>query len=198
MNASIHRVVAQCLRHTTFYDHNIGMYYVFQNSKFQPQIASMEGYPAIAKLMGHHDEFAIVRRFRELNMQDILYLQAEIIHLKEELETLEYHDKEDPERSFFSRDWWSLAHAEDEESSEQWSKVLEIRNKLEQYSTSLIMHDENSALINFVRYQNYPTSCSIQLERSKLLRSQVLSRLASETKYGQLSAAWSRQTGLGS
>ncbi|CZR67079.1 uncharacterized protein PAC_16978 [Phialocephala subalpina] len=97
----------------------------------------MEGYPAIAQLMGCHDEFAIVRRFKELNMQDILYLQAEILHLKEELKKIELDDKEHPERVFFSRDWWSLANAQDEEGQKQWAIVLEIRRKLQEYNARI-------------------------------------------------------------
>jgi len=94
----------------------------------------MEGYPAIAQLMGNHDEMAIVRRFKELNMQDILYLQAEIIHLKDELRERELQDKEDPEREHLAKDWWSLAHAEDEEGKYRWSTLLEIRKKLQEYN----------------------------------------------------------------
>jgi len=48
----------------------------------------MEGYAKVAHLMATQEEFAILRRFRELNMQRLLYLQAEIIHLRSEVEQL--------------------------------------------------------------------------------------------------------------
>jgi hypothetical protein len=96
--------------------------------------ANMEGYQAIAQLMGNHDEMAIVRRFKDLNMQDILYLQAEIIHLKDELRKRELQDKKDPERVYLAKDWWSLAHSDDEEGRARWATVLEIREKLDEYS----------------------------------------------------------------
>jgi hypothetical protein len=94
----------------------------------------MEGYSAIAQIMGNHDELAIVRRFRELNVQDLLYSQAEVIHLEAELAELREMDKIQPDRAIYSRDWWSLAHSEEDRNKEQWAKVLEIRHKLREYS----------------------------------------------------------------
>jgi hypothetical protein len=46
---------------------------------------NMEGYAKVAHLMGTHGEFGIFRRFQTLNMQNLLYLQAEITHLEAEL-----------------------------------------------------------------------------------------------------------------
>jgi type I site-specific restriction-modification system R (restriction) subunit len=94
----------------------------------------MEGYPAIAQIMSNHDELAIFRRFKQLNILNLLYSQAEIIHLEVELESLQVVDKSHPERAFYHRDWWSLANSEEDENKEQWQKVLEIRQKLEAYS----------------------------------------------------------------
>ncbi|KAH8648033.1 hypothetical protein BGZ60DRAFT_535165 [Tricladium varicosporioides] len=95
----------------------------------------MEGYATIAQFMGNHDEVTIIRRFRDLNMQDILYLQAELIHLQDELKEQALVDKENPNRRYFSKDWWSLANAEDEEGQLQWSLVQKIRKKLEEYNS---------------------------------------------------------------
>ncbi|KAK8074444.1 hypothetical protein PG997_009107 [Apiospora hydei] len=99
----------------------------------------MEGYAKISQLMGCQDTCAIYRRFRRLNSLNLLYLQAELTHLEEELEILAKRDAADPERRFHARDWWSLSQhndndEDDEEAAEQWDKVLEIREKLEQYS----------------------------------------------------------------
>ncbi len=94
----------------------------------------MEGYPTIAQIMSNHDELAIFRRFTELNVLNLLYSQAEIIHLEAELEGLRAVDKSYPERAAYHRDWWSLAHSEEDEHKEQWQKVLEIRENLEAYS----------------------------------------------------------------
>ncbi|KAK7962942.1 uncharacterized protein PG986_003767 [Apiospora aurea] len=102
----------------------------------------MEGYAKISQLMGCQDTCAMYRRFGRLNSLNLLYLQAELTHLEEELEILAKRDAADPERRFHARDWWSLSQhndddADDEEAAEQWEKVLEIREKLEQYSQQL-------------------------------------------------------------
>jgi hypothetical protein len=94
----------------------------------------MEGYAKVARLMGSQEEFAILRRFRVLNMQKLLYLQAEITHLEAELEQLAKRDASHAEREFYAKDWWSLSQGGTEEDLEQWHKFLEMSEKLEQYS----------------------------------------------------------------
>jgi hypothetical protein len=94
----------------------------------------MEGYPKLAQLMSDFDEFAMFRRFRALNYRNLLYLQAEIIHLEEELDALSSRDAGHQDRTFYARDWWSLSQGEGDEDTEQWEKVLEIRRLLENYS----------------------------------------------------------------
>src|SRR5277367_3687174 len=96
----------------------------------------MEGYHKIARLMGQHSDLAIVRRFSELNIKDLLYAQAELVHLESELHTVAEEDQRHLDRAWYARDWWSLAQPQDEDESqaEQWEKVLEIREKLKAYS----------------------------------------------------------------
>lgn len=100
-----------------------------------------DGYGRMAELMSDHDEFAIFRRFRHLNMKNLLYLQAEIAHLEEELGELADRDALDPELPFHGRDWWSLAHGaddDDEVSQQQWAKVLQLRAKLATYNDAIL------------------------------------------------------------
>ncbi|KAK8043321.1 hypothetical protein PG993_005751 [Apiospora rasikravindrae] len=111
----------------------------------------MEGYAKISQLMGCQDTCAIYRRFRRLNSLNLLYLQAELTHLEEELEALAKRDAADPERRFHARDWWSLSQhndddEDDESAAEQWEKVLEIREKLEQYNDTLLKQAEIARL----------------------------------------------------
>lgn len=94
----------------------------------------MEGYAKVAQLMGSQEEFAILRRFRVLNMQKLLYQQAEIIHLEDEVNQLAKRDANHGERQFYVKDWWSLSQGGEEEDLEQWHKFLELSGKLEQYS----------------------------------------------------------------
>lgn len=99
----------------------------------------MEGYQRLATLMGSHNEFAIFRRFQTLNMQNILYLQAEIMHLEEELDELAKRDLNHPDRIYHNRDWWSLTQGEQKGDQDQWDKVLQIREKLNAYSKQEII-----------------------------------------------------------
>ncbi|KAI1864442.1 uncharacterized protein JN550_008999 [Neoarthrinium moseri] len=96
----------------------------------------MEGYCKVARFMGRQDEYAIFRRFRALNAQNLLYLQAEITHLEAQLYSLAQSNS--PDRIISNQDWWSLAHSEEPEDSEQWHKILEIREKLEQYNETIL------------------------------------------------------------
>ncbi len=95
----------------------------------------MEGYAKVAQLMGSQEEFAILRRFRALNMQKLLYQQAEIIHLEAEVNELAKRDAEHGEREIHAKDWRSSSQGGTEEDLEQWHKFLEINEKLEHYST---------------------------------------------------------------
>lgn len=94
----------------------------------------MEGYAKVGQLMGSHPEFAIFRRFCALNMQNLLYLQAEITHLEAELCRLVEEDTHHGGRQDHPHDWWSLSQGQEEGDTRQWEKVVEIREKLENYS----------------------------------------------------------------
>ena len=97
----------------------------------------MEGYAKLASLMGAYPEVAILRRFGALNAQNLLYLQAELVALEANLRACESQDRSRPERSAFSKDWYTLSQSAlaDEESGDQWRTVLKIRKRLRQYSS---------------------------------------------------------------
>jgi hypothetical protein len=97
----------------------------------------MEGYPQIVRLMGQHEELAILRKFNNLSLQNLLYMQAELMHLEENYEIISKRDADSPNRPFKSRDWWSLTQPDDEGKTEQWDAVLEIRAALEKYRKHL-------------------------------------------------------------
>ena len=97
-------------------------------------MASEEGYAKIATLMSSHGEFAIFRNFSKLNLQNLLYLQAEITHLEADLKEVAMRDRADPNRAIYTKYWWYLAQSEDRE---QWEKVLQIRDKLKEYSKQI-------------------------------------------------------------
>ncbi|ORY62310.1 uncharacterized protein BCR38DRAFT_525336 [Pseudomassariella vexata] len=111
----------------------------------------MEGYARVAHLMSQ-DEFAILRRFKRLNMQNLLYLQAEITHLECELSDLVDRDLRNVEREYYTKDWWSLSQSDEEEDLEQWEKFQELRVKLEAYNESLL---KQSYLVKLSKPRRY-------------------------------------------
>lgn len=94
----------------------------------------MEGYAKTARLMATHDEFAIFRRFKLLNYQQLLYQQAEIVYLHDTLSKVVRRDAGHPDRTTYERNWWDLAHGKGREGREQWRKVKRLRKKLNKYS----------------------------------------------------------------
>ena len=98
----------------------------------------MAGYAKLASLMGAHPEVAIFRRFGSLNTQNLLYLQAELTGLESELRCVEQEDLEsgDLDRSIYGRDWQTLSESVQAPGyGRQWTLFLDIRKKLEEYST---------------------------------------------------------------
>ena len=96
----------------------------------------MADYTRLAALIGTHRELAIVRHFASLNAKNILYLQAELVHLEAELKDIENENKfsGDAERAAFQVSLFDLKESSDSNKDLQWRKVLEVRNKLREYS----------------------------------------------------------------
>jgi hypothetical protein len=89
--------------------------------------------------MGTYPESATVSQFSDFNIQNILYLQAEILQLRKDLHDLEdANDRSaEPAKAKFSSNWYELSSAEEENGSdEQWKLVLSIRERLKEYSMS--------------------------------------------------------------
>jgi hypothetical protein len=89
--------------------------------------------------MGKYPSLGIVSQFSSLNIQSLLYQQAELIGLQQDLHELETaNDRSpDPEKASFSKNWLALSQAkEDDGSDEQWKLILLIRQKLKEYSES--------------------------------------------------------------
>jgi hypothetical protein len=98
----------------------------------------VEGYPRLACHMGSFSSAQIFRRFSSINSQNLLYLQAELVHLETKLRRLEGVDKsaQAENRPLYSRDWYWLNESRFE-NGEQLQTVLEIRQRLKEYSQSI-------------------------------------------------------------
>jgi hypothetical protein len=95
----------------------------------------VEGWPRVALLMAKTPDFAAFSRFRDLNVKNLLYYQAQLTRLRQKLHKQEYDDsrnmgEDDEIRKFASRaDFLMTA-----EGSAQLKIVLEIRGLLKEYS----------------------------------------------------------------
>lgn len=99
----------------------------------------MEGYTKVGQLMATYDQLAILRGFKSLSYQSLLYRQAEIIHLKDDLDKLIQRDATHPTRQLYSKDWWRLAHTRaSDEDEEQWKLWQHLSKKLDDYSMCTI------------------------------------------------------------
>jgi hypothetical protein len=110
----------------------------------------MEGYLKMAIHMGEFPELAIFRRFAALNVQNILYLQAELQALEFEFRSYESDDMTSgiAHRMQYAKDWYTLGNSIEMASinpsgdnERQWKTFLKIRDKLKEYS-----NDERTVL----------------------------------------------------
>lgn len=94
----------------------------------------MTGYPKLANLMTK-ENYPIVRKFRELAVRDLLFLQAELSELEDRYSQAVKNDSmQEDERQYHHRDW---VHCKTSPSrnytGEQLSVAMEIREKLREY-----------------------------------------------------------------
>ena len=103
----------------------------------QPQETRI-GYPKMADFVGLEPQLAIFKRFGSLNAENLLFMQAEIACLEEELRLIvaengDTDDKDDLNRRAATS--WRLLQ-ETGKNSVQWRKRSEIRERLKEYSES--------------------------------------------------------------
>jgi hypothetical protein len=97
---------------------------------------SIIGYPKLAKIMSLSPETAIFRRFGELNMLNLLRLQAELHDLEHQLQEIRGEDalSKDPVRTGYVNDFRLMRDWMEEGDSLQYDMLLNIGKKLEEYS----------------------------------------------------------------
>lgn len=99
----------------------------------------MEGYAKLSSLMATDTEFAIYRKFGALDAQNLLYYQAELMRLEEDLRETAVEDRrsQDSEKRLFSDNWFELSNAEPGKNL-QFQKVMQIRRTLKEYSPQVL------------------------------------------------------------
>lgn len=102
--------------------------------------SKIDGYPKLAALMSQSPGMAIFRQFSEINILNLLSLQAEVTALEDELKELSMADKDssDPDRRLYHKNFIKMKEASFEGDDLQWHKLLELREKLSEYSTQML------------------------------------------------------------
>ncbi|PMD67067.1 uncharacterized protein K444DRAFT_689534 [Hyaloscypha bicolor E] len=107
------------------------------------------GYIKLSKFMATKN-YPVFRQFQEAAARDLLYLQAELVHLESEYQRVAKADREsgdDDERHLYAFEWWHLSQSEARGfEGEQWALALQIRTKLREYYTSLHQYNEISLM----------------------------------------------------
>lgn len=101
----------------------------------------MGSYPKLSRFMGVWPEMAVLRKFGVMNAEALLFRQAELAHLEDELSEIRMDNQTNPEEkhSCTTQYWKDLsAKDEDEEHSLEYQKSLEIRAKLAEYSKAAV------------------------------------------------------------
>ena len=104
----------------------------------QPEPAPVDGYSKLAELYGQKPEVAIFKRFGRLNAENLLFLQAELLLLEQELKEIIAEDlrSENEQVRLYARSFWAMEHySQHGGDSLQWLKRIEIKKKLKEYST---------------------------------------------------------------
>jgi hypothetical protein len=94
------------------------------------------GYETMGVIMGDTREYAVFHGFRRLYAENLLYQQAEIVHLEKELQEIRAADSKSFSRSSYFQNWAELrAHtaSDDEGKSQQLRKILQLRDALDKY-----------------------------------------------------------------
>ncbi|PMD62034.1 uncharacterized protein K444DRAFT_525568 [Hyaloscypha bicolor E] len=108
----------------------------------------VEGYPRLAAQMGHYPETGIYRRFASLNSQNLLYLQAELVHLEKKVRQLETAASREQggNKYLYAKDWYWLKVSAEDGENELWQTVQETKAKLKEYNDALLQQVTLSAL----------------------------------------------------
>lgn len=103
------------------------------------------GYPRLAARMGLFPETAIFSRFGDLTARNLLYLQAELLHLRAYLETIEKEAySEDKEKAeLWARSWYDLRYNSGEKGgdNDRWALILRIRETMKEYGTRSVLSE---------------------------------------------------------
>ncbi|ERF69219.1 hypothetical protein EPUS_01176 [Endocarpon pusillum Z07020] len=119
----------------------------------------MSGYEKLSRLIGVYPELAIYRKFSTLCAKMLLYKQAELQHLENELDIISQIDSCNSEKSVFAVSWRAIDKGLMEGGDNlQKQKISEINEKINEYYSALLKARQVHTLakpgdsdINFLR-----------------------------------------------
>jgi hypothetical protein len=95
---------------------------------------AMTGYETLAALFGRCEDLAMYRGLAPLNATRLLCMQAELLHLEQELKTIIQIDSKSPEKNSFGIYWKALNDAPCEGGKNpRKEKIVEIKQKIKEY-----------------------------------------------------------------
>jgi hypothetical protein len=96
------------------------------------------GYPRLAERIAVKPETGVYRRFDALNARHILYLQAELCVLEDELRDREIEDQQDKtgKRSQYAKDYQCFLQEPSDMDKPQLKLIQKMHAKLAEYSKS--------------------------------------------------------------
>lgn len=124
----------------------------------------MTGYERLSRLIGTYPELAIYRKFSTLCTKLLLYKQAELQHLENELDIISQMDARDPRKSVYAVSWEALNGASAIGGDDlQRQKLMEIDEKMDKYYSALLKAYQVHSLAK-------PVDCDISFLREWLER----------------------------
>ncbi|KAI4263110.1 MAG: hypothetical protein L6R42_001733 [Xanthoria sp. 1 TBL-2021] len=102
----------------------------------------MGDYTKLASMMANHAEAAIFRRFDTLNIKNLLYMQAELVDLEDQLYDIESQDKKSRNRNkvLFSSSVQTLRKSASTRDNDQWMKYKKVQEKMHAYNDALLQY----------------------------------------------------------
>ena len=123
---------------------------VHVSSGVTPEKQDLIGYPKLARLMGHSPETAIFRRFKELNLINLLRLQAELQDMEHQLQGIRDDDAQssDQVRASYATDFRLMRDWKETGDSLQYDLLVSIGDKVQEYSLTLSFRRNRPHQIN--------------------------------------------------
>ncbi|KAL8654256.1 MAG: hypothetical protein Q9226_003506 [Calogaya cf. arnoldii] len=88
--------------------------------------------------MANHAEAAIFRRYDSLNLENLLYMQAELVDLEDQLNDTESEDN--PKRVQLSSSVQDLRKYTGTQDNDQWLRFKEVQGKMRVYNDALLQY----------------------------------------------------------